>query len=259
MTLHRPFAWIAALSTILLACPAAGAESCAKATDRACVIARILEDSGSITDASWRDQTLRDTAASLTYDGRIDDAVALVGKITNPDTQAMTIRAIGMAAALYGHMDAPALRVMFGKLAKAATAITQPDAQAIATTYIAMSQAFAGLDADAHATAAAMTNAALRHKAYGETAEIQAERGDLPAAMASIAEIDAASYRNKAYANVADILIKKDRFDDALTAAQAIDNPAKRAQTLLAILKAQEEKTRGPRKDAAPTDQAARP
>src|SRR5690606_35633259 len=149
-------------------------------------------------------------AASMTYDGRIDDAVALIPKIENPDTQAMTVRAIGMAASLYGKLSEGELKAAFEKLGTAAKTIKQPAANAIAFTYIAMAQAFAGLDDDAWATAAAMNNDALKHKAYGETAEIQAERGDLDAAMKSISFIDAASFRNKSYGNVASILVKKD-------------------------------------------------
>ncbi len=225
--------------------------NCSSVTDRACIEEKIINDALAATETNWKDQILRDVAASLTYDGRIDDAIALVAKVTNPDTQAMTIRTIGMASSLYGKNSKEQLKAVFEKLTKAAGIITQPDAHAIAFTYIAMSQAFAGMDDDAWATAAAMTNAALRHKAYGETAEIQVERGDLSAAMKSIRFIDTVSYRNKANQSVATILIKKNKFDDALQFAQAIDNPVKRAQTLQNILKEQEETTRGPRKDAA--------
>lgn len=249
MTLYRLIIFVGALSTGLWAFGALAA--CPSAADRACVTSAILKDSQSIPEPQWRDQSLRDLASSLTYDGRVDEAIALIAKIKNPDTQAMTIRAIGMTAALYGKDSPPQLKITFTKLAKVAETIKQPDAHAIAFTYIAMAQAFAGLDEDAWATSATMTNVALQHKAYGETAEIQAERGDLTAAMKSIAKITTTSYRNKAYENVAEILIKKDQFDGALKAAEAIDNPMKRVQTMQEILKAQEEKTRGVRNDAA--------
>ncbi len=253
MSLYRTIVTIAALSTGLWANAAYSAPAnCTSASDRACIANRILADADSIIEETWRDQTLRNAASSLTYDGRIDDAIALIPKIKNPDTKAMTIRAIGMAASLYGHDTPVTLRAIFIKLDKAARTITQPDANAIAYTYIAMAQAFGGLDEDAWVTAASMSNAALKHKAFGETAEIQAERGDLAAAMKSIGYIDIDSYRNKAYQNVAEILIKNTRYDDALAAGQAISNPMKRAQVLQAILRMQEEKTRGPRKDVAP-------
>lgn len=255
MSLHPPLLRIAVLSTALwagLAQAQAGdaPKTCPAASDRACIADSIVRDALAATEPAWRDQALRDVATSLTYDNRIDDAVALVSKIGNPDTQAMTIRAIGMAAALYGHATPEALTDVFAKLAKAAATINQPDANAIAYTYIAMAQAFAGMDDAAWATAAGMSNAALRHKAYGETAEIQAERGDLAAALKSIGFIDTASFRNKAYQKVSEILVKNGRMDDALKAAQAIDNPMKRTQAMQEILREQEESSRGTRADA---------
>jgi hypothetical protein len=250
MSLHRLIWALALLSTALLpAIARAEGENCASASDRACIAGAILKDAGAIAEPQWHDSALRELAISLTYDKRIDDAVALIPKITNPDTQAMTIRGIGMAAALYSRETPNALKAVFVKLSDAAKGITLPAANAIAQTYIAMAQAFGGLDDDAWATAEAMTNPALKHKAFGETAEIQAERGDVDKAMTSISKIDVASYRNKSYQTVSEILIKQDKFDAALKSAQMIDNPAKRAQALQAILHAQEEKTRGTRQD----------
>ncbi|NBX66207.1 MAG: hypothetical protein EBQ96_04340 [Proteobacteria bacterium] len=251
MKLHRFIVFIVSLSTILWAAPVF-ADSCQSGSDRTCIANAIIADALATPEVSWRDQILRDVSASLTHDKRIDDAVALVAKVTNPDTKAMTIRTIGMTAALYGKLTPEELKAAFEKLAGAAANIEHPDARAIAYTYIAMAQAFAGLDADAWATAAAMTNPALKHKAYGETAEIQAERGDLAAAMKSIGFIDTASFRNKAYQKVSEILTKKGLYDEALKSTAAIDNPTKRAQALQGLLKAQEEKTKGVRRDAAP-------
>lgn len=247
MTLHRIIFLFLALSTGLLAFGAQAA--CTSAADRNCITAKIIEDAIATREEVWRDQMLRDVAASLTYDGQEDKAISLIAQIKNPDTKAMTIRIIGMAAALYGNKSEDHLKLTFEKLAKIAVTIPQPDANAIAFTYIAMSQAFAGMDEAAWLTASKMENAALRFKAYAETAEIQAERGDLPAAMKSIGFIQSAAYKNKAYQKVAQILIKKGQLDDALQSAIAIDNPTKRAQTLQELLKAQEEKTRGTRKD----------
>lgn len=247
MTLHRFIFVFLALSTGLFALGASAA--CQSAAERTCITSAIIADAAATREEVWRDQMLRDVAASLTYDGQEDKAIALIDQIKNPDTKAMTIRIIGMAAALYGHGSEEHLKATFEKLAKTALTIPQPDANAIAFTYIAMSQAFAGMDEAAWLTASKMPNLALRFKAYGETAEIQAERGDLAAAMKSIGFIQSDSYRNKAYQQVALILIKSGQFDDALKAAQAIDNPTKRAQTLQSLLKAQEDKTRGTRKD----------
>jgi hypothetical protein len=246
MMMHRLFFILFVLSTSLWA---GAAHACENAAARACIADAIIADAMATTEPQWRDQILRDVSGSLTLEGRVDDAIALVGKIENPDTQAMAVRTIGMASALYGKNTPEQMRDIFVKLKKAASIITQPDAHAIALTYIAMAQAFAGMDDDAWATAAAMTNAALRHKAYGETAEIQAERGDFPAAAKSIGFIDTASFRNKAYQKISEILIKKENFDDALKAAQMIDNPTKRAQAMQELLHAQEKQSRGPRRD----------
>lgn len=224
-------------------------QHCHDAKDRACVAARIYNDAKNVDNERWHDQVLRDLAASKTYDGDVDGAIGFIKEIKNPDTQAMTVRTIGMAAALYRNDTEAELKSIFKKLDTASSTITQPAARAIAYTYVAMSQAFAGLDDDAWATASAMKNDALRYKAFGETAEIQAERGDIDAAMKSIAMIDTTSFRNKSYQNIASILIKQDMFTQALEAAQAIDNPMKRAQTLQKILTAQEVNTRGTRND----------
>lgn len=254
MTLHRLIIGFAALSTTLWSVPAPAQPVCGSAADRACIAAEIMKSADATEEKSWRDQTLRDLSASLTYDNKVDEAIALVAKISNPDTQAMTIRTIGMTAALYGKQSPDQLKETFAKLDKAAAGITHPAANAIAYTYIAMAQAFAGLDDDAWATAGAMTNPALKHKAFGETAEIQAERGDIDAAMQSISKIDAASFRNKAYQNVGGILIKAGKYDEALRAFSAIDNPMKRAQGLQDLLKAQEAASRGPRNDQTPAE-----
>ncbi len=252
MTLHRILIpGVALLSAMAFNALADEPKPCATA-DRACLAAMVQRDAAATTETAWRDQTLRDLAASLTYDKKVDSAIALIPQISNPDTQAMTVRAIGMAAALYGRETPDQLKTVFAKLAKATLLIRQPTAQGIAQTYIAMAQAFGGLDDDAWRTASAMTNLALKHKAFGETAEIQAERGDMGKAMTSVGKIDVVSFRNKAYQNVAEIMTKRQRYDDAVTSAGRINNPAKRAQAILAIMKAQEEKTRGARADTAP-------
>jgi len=251
MSFQRLVLITAFLSTCLWIPPSSADDRpvCAGAADRACIVRSILFDMKDVREIQWKDSTLRDLAGSLTYDGQIDQAIGLIDQIQNQDTQAMTIRMIGMTAALY-RKDAPGdLKIIFAKLDKRAGKIANSDARAIAYTYIAMSQAFAGLDADAEKTALAMSNAALRHKAFGETAEIQAERGDLTAAMGSIKHIDTASFRNKAYQNVAEILMKKGQYDDALKSANNIDNPVKRAQVLQGILHTQEVEKRGPRND----------
>ena len=99
-----------------------------------------------------------------------------------------------------------------------------------------MAQAFAKDDAAATKTALAMKNEALQHKALGESAEIQAERGDYAAAMASIGHIGSSSFRNKAYRTVAKIFTDRGLLKEAYDTAAKIDNPYTRAQALQAIL-----------------------
>lgn len=210
------------------------ADDCA-IQDKLCIMAQIKNSAAAIEKTAWRDQTYRELAKSYTYEGQESLALALIGKIETPDTRAMTIRGIGMAAADSGWEKAR-YDALFANLAEEAKKIDHPPSQAIAWTYIAMAQAFAGDDAGAAATAGAMENDALRHKAFGETAEIQAERGDFTAAMASIASIDSSSYRNKAYATVSKIFTERGKLQEAYDTALKIDNAYSRAQALQRVV-----------------------
>lgn len=209
-----------------------------RAQDRACILTQLEGDAALIDNAAWRDQTYRELAKTLAFEGQTDQAITIIGKIGNPDTKAMTIRGIGMIAAdkKLTKMEYDAL---FAKLQAEALKITHPPSHAIALTYIAMSQAFAGDNEGAWATAAGMENDALRHKAYAETAEIQAERGDAPAAMESIARIDSLSFRNKAYNTVSKIFADYEMYDEALAAAMKIDNAYQKTEAMQHILDAQ--------------------
>ena len=124
-------------------------------------------------------------------------------------------------------------------LRERAETITHPPSYAIALTYISMAQAFAGDNEGAWKTAAEMENDALRHKAYGEAAEIQAEKGDSKAATKSILFIESEAYRNKAYSHISKILADRGQFEESLTAAQAITNPYKKVQAMQILLDAQ--------------------
>ncbi len=228
------------LLAILVSCAnlsafASGQESPCKAEDRECVMALLETSIGKINEDSWRDASFREYAKTLAFDGRTDEAIAIIGKVVNPDTRAMTIRGIGMAMA--ANKSPPEVyRPVFLKLAEEAAKITHPPSHAIALTYIAMAQAFAGDDEGATKTALSMENEALRNKALGESAEIQAERGDYKTAMESIGHIASSSFRNKAYATVSQIFSKAGRYDDALNTSLKIDNPTVRADTLQYLL-----------------------
>ena len=219
----------------ILTNPAHAADETCAAANKKCVMDQMLVIAPKIDNPAWRDQTYRELAKSYTHEGMYNEAIALIKRIENPDTRAMTIRGIGFAAA-DGKWPRAKYDDLFAKLAVEARNITQPAAQGIAWTYIAMAQAFAYDDAGATLTAKSMENPALRHKAFAETAEIQAERGDFKAAMASIANIDTASFRNKAYRTVSKILAGRGMLQEAYKAAMAIDNPYTQTQALQTIV-----------------------
>ncbi|HOO81589.1 MAG TPA: hypothetical protein PK513_03710 [Alphaproteobacteria bacterium] len=231
------FVGILTLSLFPYAAGALRAAGCL-AQDRACILKEIETESAQIENTSWRDQTYRELAKTKAADGDMDGAIALIDKIETPDTQAMTIRGIGMAAADL-KLEKAAYDALFTKLRTRAEKIEHPPSYAIALTYIAMAQAFAGDNEGAWKTASEMENDALRHKAYGETAEIQAEVGNAHAAMKSIGFIDSIAFRNKAYAIVSKILADRKDFDGAMAAAMTITNPYKKAKALQYILDVQ--------------------
>ncbi len=203
--------------------------------ERQCVTAILQDSAGKIENPAWRDQTYRELAKTLAFDKRTNEAIALIDKIENPDTKAMTIRGIGMTVA-DNKLSPEKSTAVFTKLHESAKKITHPPSFAIALTYIAMGQAFAGDNEGAWATAAAMENDALRHKAYGESAEIQAEHKDFTAAITSISKIGSAAYQNKAYSNVSKILADKGLLDEALQAGMKITNAYKKSQALQYVL-----------------------
>lgn len=228
----------------LVLCPAAAraADSCPSSDARACISARIFKDASSIDEPLSRDQVLRSLAASLTYDGQSDEAIALIGQISNPGTKAMTIRAIALTAITNGTPSA----ILFEKLKDAAEKISQPESLMLAKTYIAV--------AEDPSKIGTITDPIQKHEAVAALSEIQATRGEIDKAMQSVSQIDDAAYRNISYQNIAGILLKKNMYDSALKAAEAIDAPAKRAQTMLDVLKAQEGKMHATPKKVTATD-----
>lgn len=217
------------------AAPASIPAATCQATDKPCLLKEQETLAAAIDNKSWRDQTYRELAKSYTHAGMENAAVALIDKIETPDTKAMTIRGIGFAAA-DEKWDRARYDTLWQTLSAEAKKITHAPSQGIAWTYIAMAQAFARDDAAATKTALAMENEALRHKALGESAEIQAERGDFKAAMDSIGHIGAVSFRNKAYRTIAKIFTDDGRLQEAYDTAAKIDNPYMRAMALQAIL-----------------------
>lgn len=204
-------------------------------TDRACLTKELNSTVDQITEPKWRDIGYRELAKSLASEGKLTEAMALVPKISNGDTQALTIRGIGMGAAGLS-LPASEYDTLFKSLAALADKIKDTPSRDIAYTYIAMSQSFAKQDSSAIATAKTMTNPALKHKAFGEIAEVQAERKDGTAALATLKEIDAEAYRNKASRTITLLLTDRGLFNEAAQAAQSISNPTLKAEALQYII-----------------------
>lgn len=207
-------------------------------SDRSCLLEEIIRSAESIDNVAWRDQTYREAAKTHAFEGNFEVGLSLIEKIKTPDTKAMTIRGIAMTLAAQDHTKTD-LDEMFSSLRRESEKITHPPSYAIALTYIAMAQAFAGDNEGAWQTASEMENDALRYKAYGETAEIQAERGNFKAAKISIEKIESLAFRNKAYGIVAEILASAGLYEDAYKSARTISNPYKRTQAIQFILDAQ--------------------
>ena len=231
---HKSFLCIGFLASAIFTAPFVFAQSCG-IDDKDCIFKTIEAEALKIDNTSWRDQTYRELAKSKAANGDIIGALALIEKIETPDTQAMTIRGIGMEVADL-ELDKETADGVFSALREQAEIIEHPPSYAIALTYIAMGQAFAGDNEGAWQTAASMENDALRHKAYGETAEIQAEAGDYDAAMKSIAAIESTAFKNKAYALVSKILTERGQYEDGLKAAMQITNSYKKANALQLVL-----------------------
>lgn len=208
-------------------------------TDHACLMKELEQTAGQIEEVKWRDISYRELAKSLATDGKLEAAMTIVPKITSGDTQALTIRGIGMAAASHNLKEEEYTK-LFKSLSQLADNITDTPSKDIAYTYIAMSQSFAKLDDKAIATAKAMINPALKHKALGEIAEVQAERKDAAAAMQTLKEIDSVSYQNKSSRTVTLLLADRGLFDDAAKIAHGIQNPTLKAEALQYIISKQQ-------------------
>lgn len=229
---------IVSLGVVFLTLQATSSWASCTIHERACVLDSLIQSADKIDQQSWRDQAYREIAKTLAFDGNVDDALTLIDKIQTPDTKAMTIRGIGMAVA-DNDLTKEAYDEIFEKLRTAAEKIEHPPSYAIALTYVAMSQAFAGDDEGAWKTANDMENDALRHKAFGETAEIQAEKGKFKEAMKSIGMINSVAFRNKAYSTVSKILADGTLLQEAYEAALKITNDYKKTVAIQYVLDTQ--------------------
>lgn len=206
------------------------------AHDIGCLSNDILTLADNIENAQWRDQIYRDVSKSMAAAGRATEALPLIAKITNPDTKALTIRGIGIEAAMADAVP----EGLFVNLRTEAEKISEPAAYGIALTYIAMAQAYAGDNDGAMQTASEMQNEDLRNKAYGETAEIQAEKGLYDLAIKSIAAIESLSFKNKAYKSISKIFAENKKYQDAYKSTLYINNPVMKAEAIQFILDQQQ-------------------
>ncbi len=230
------FMIITSILLVLQFSPATAQEKHAcSAHDKTCLFAMLEKATAEIDAQDRKDKTYRELAKLLAKEKDTAKAITLIQKIEKPDTKAMTIRGIGMAAA-ENALTKEEYDALFSQLAAEAEKITHPPSHAIALTYIAMAQAFAGDNDGAMKTAGRMENDALRHKAFGETAEIQAEHGDLNAARISLAAISNLAFRNKAHRIVSKIFADRAFYDEALKIAEPIENPYHKVQAILYIL-----------------------
>lgn len=212
--------------------------------DRGCMLDQLGNYAAKIEQKGWRDQTLRELAKSYAADGQIDRAIGLISDISNPDTKAMTIRGIGMELAGLNYTPEQ-LQREFAKLSAEAPKINHSPSHAIALTYIAMAQAFAGDNEGAWKTAESMENGALRNKAYAETSEVQAEHGQYDTAIKSIGFIDNEPFRNKAYGIIAKIFADRGLLEESYQSALKITNPYNKTQAMQYMLDRQKAYLRG--------------
>jgi hypothetical protein len=192
-----------------------------------------------INNARWRDQSFREQAKILIRQGSAAKAIELITQISNEDTQALTIRAIGVAMADLS-LDADILNAHFDTLHAQAMAITHTGSQDIALTYIAIAESSAGLFERALTTAQTLKTVSLRNKSYQEIAEILSVKGDVENSFKALQLIDDAAFQNKAYGIVAGLLIKHKQLPAALKAAEHIQDPYIKANTVLNIINAAE-------------------
>ncbi len=224
-----------AASVLIIHTSAQAEEAACMPEDKSCLLAELDKVAATITEDNWRDQTYRELAKLLAKEGRAMEAAQLIARVTNPDTKAMTIRGIGMEAAKT-ILKPDDFASLFATLRAEAEKIEHKPSYAIALTYIAMSQAFAGDDTGAMKTAMDMENPSLRNKALAEAAEIQAERGVINEAFKSLDAIEDPSFRNKAYFTISKIFTEKKNYKGALESAYKIQSAYLKADALRFML-----------------------
>ena len=188
-----------------------------------------------IYNTRWRDQSFREQAKILIRHGSVDKAMSLLPQISNEDTKALTIRAIGIGMAELPLAPA-AQNEYFDTLHKQAMTISHTGSQEIAMTYIAIAEASAGLFERALTSARTLRTNSLRNKSYQEIAEVLSAKGDTDNSFAALNLIDDPSFRNKAYGVIAAVFIKHGQLAAALQFAEHIEDPYIKSNSFLNIM-----------------------
>jgi hypothetical protein len=204
-----------------------------------CALKALGEDIPAINNLRWRDQSYREYAKQLLRHNKIDNAIEVVSAISSPDTQALTIRAIGFCVQDLALGD-DEKNSHFDLLHIKAGLISQKDSQEIALTYLAMAEANADLFDRALQDAKKIETLSLRQKSFQEIAEIMAAKSEIDSAFIALQNIEDLAFKNKADGVIASAFIKKDLLSPALQAVSYIDDPYIKATALLDILTKQD-------------------
>jgi hypothetical protein len=204
-----------------------------------CALKALGEDIPAINNLRWRDQSYREYAKQLLRHNKIDNAIEVVSAISSPDTQALTIRAIGFGVQDLALSD-DKKNSYFDLLHIKAGLISQKDSQEIALTYLAMAEANADLFDRALQNAKKIETLSLRQKSFQEIAEIMAAKSEIDSAFIALQNIEDLAFKNKAYGVIASAFIKEDLLSPALQAVSYIDDPYIKANALLDILTKQD-------------------
>jgi hypothetical protein len=204
-----------------------------------CALKALGEDIPAINNLRWRDQSYREYAKQLLRHHKIDNAIEVVSAISSPDTQALTIRAIGFGVQDLALSD-DEKNSYFDLLHIKASLISQKDSQEIALTYLAMAEANADLFDRALQNAKKIETLSLRQKSFQEIAEIMAAKSEIDSAFIALQNIEDLAFKNKAYGVIASAFIKQDLLSPALQAVSYIDDPYIKANALLDILTKQD-------------------
>lgn len=200
-----------------------------------CRLTEVENTIAEIESDRWRDSAYREIAKLHAAHQSYDQALAVIDRITSPDTQALTLRGIAMEIAANEERQ-ETQDALFKRLHKRAEQINHPPSYHIALSYIAMGQAYADDLEGALATSTMIDNVSLRNKAYGETAEIMALEGDIEAIQQSLSLIVDDAFAAKSGRLISRILLENGFDEEAYEIALNIKDSYQKSQALLFLL-----------------------